>query len=312
MKRLFKIAVRIVAVLIAVPVLVIVGVLTWAYFSDRTTGSTMSSGVERRYVLYVPKSYDAAKPTPLVISIHPGGTWPAKQREISGWDQLADEKNFLVVYPAGVGAFFGGNGRGQLVWPGTPQDIQFISDLIDKLERNYNIDRARIYVNGMSNGGRMAFVVTCAMPERVAAAGIVSGELTISMEECGPKRPVPTMVFHGTGDKLAPYEGGTSPVAPGTFPNIPAWTAQLARRNGCGASPLGTRVSAHVLREAYTGCTADFVFYTIEGGGHTWPGGTGLPEWYAGPTTPEISATRLLWEFYEQHPLAQSAISGKQ
>ncbi len=305
MKKLFKVVVWILAILIVLPLALVGGVLAWGYFSDQTTESMMSSGVERRYLLYVPKSYDAKKPTGLVISIHPAATWPAKQAEISGWNALAEEKGFIVVYPAGTGAFFGGYSRGASVWEGDAPSVRFISDLIDKLERDYSVDRRRIYVDGMSNGGGMTFLLSCQMSERIAAVGIVSGELMQWPAKCGNGRAVATMVFHGTADKFAPYLGGKSPITPRPFPNIPAWTAQLAARNHCDEKPQLVRLSAHVEREVYTNCTADVVFYTIAGGGHTWPGGSGLPEWYAGPTTQEISATRLLWEFYEQHPLPQ-------
>ena len=61
-----------------------------------------------------------------------------------------------------------------------------------------------------------------------------------------------------------------------------------------------------VHRLAYTNCAAnaDVILYTIEGGGHTWPGGEPLPEWIAGRTTHEISASIIMWDFFVQHPRA--------
>jgi polyhydroxybutyrate depolymerase len=44
------------------------------------------------------------------------------------------------------------------------------------------------------------------------------------------------------------------------------------------------------------------ILYTVEGGGHTWPGGKPLPEWIVGRTTNEINASRVMWEFFMQHP----------
>jgi len=40
------------------------------------------------------------------------------------------------------------------------------------------------------------------------------------------------------------------------------------------------------------------VLYTIRGGGHTWPAGMPLPEWFVGRTARNIDATRLMWEFF--------------
>jgi polyhydroxybutyrate depolymerase len=44
----------------------------------------------------------------------------------------------------------------------------------------------------------------------------------------------------------------------------------------------------------------------IEQGGHTWPGGASLPGFLVGETTQDISASALLWDFYQAHPLADS------
>lgn len=46
------------------------------------------------------------------------------------------------------------------------------------------------------------------------------------------------------------------------------------------------------------------VLYTVAGGGHTWPGGRPLPEFITGPTSDDIGITRVMWEFFLEHPLA--------
>ncbi len=241
---------------------------------DKTNGGVVSSGVARRYLLYVPKTYDRATPTPLVISIHPAATWPAVQMQISRWNELAEQYGFLVVYPAGNGAFFGGFSPGPHVWPGEPQDVRFISNLIDKLETEYNVDSNRIYANGMSNGGAVAFELSCELSDRIAAVGAVAAEQRLPWN-CRGSKPVPTVAFHGTADKFAPYEGGRSPITPRQFADIRNWTAHVAQRNQCKGEPIETRISPGVRRLAYTNCgeNADVILYTIEGGGHTWPGG---------------------------------------
>ena len=67
---------------------------------------------------------------------------------------------------------------------------------------------------------------------------------------------------------------------------------------------MNTRISSNVHRLAYANCAADaeVVLYSIEGGGHTWPDGKHLPEWIAGRTIDDISASRVMWEFFQQHP----------
>lgn len=294
------------AIFIGLPLLLVGSILAWGYWADKTTGSMMSSGVTRGYVLYVPKSYQPSQPTPLVISIHPAATWAAFERDVSRWNDLADQYGFIVVYPNGSGVFFGGFSPGAHVWtaePDTlPRDVKFISDLIDKLESQYNIDPNRIYADGMSNGGGMAFALSCELPNRIAAIGEVSA--AHFSWECRIAKPVATIAFHGTADKFAPYRGGPSTIAPRPFANIPDWTAHVAERNQCKGDPNDARVSPNVRRLAYANCAdnADVVLYTVEGAGHIWPGGQHLAKWIFGPGTDEISATRLMWEFYMQHP----------
>jgi len=293
----------IIGVLVIVIGLLVALILTaWVFVSimDKTNGTIVSSGVMRRYLLYVPKTYDRSKPTPLVISLHMA-LWPAAEMAISRWNDVADEHNFIVVYPSGSDVprvwHIGGRSMGV--------DVRFISDLIDKLKAEYNIDPNRIYADGMSIGGGMAFALSCKLSDRVAAVGAVAAvQAFLPVDECGDSRPVPTVAFHGTADRAAPYQGGSSWVAPVLFPNIPDWTTRVARRNQCKGDPSDTRITANVRRLAYTNCAenADVILYTVEGGGHTWPGGKPMPEWFFGRTTSEIDASRVMWEFFVQHP----------
>lgn len=304
-----KIILGVLLIVIGLPLALILTASACFYIMDKTNRTIVSSDVTRRYLLYVPKTYDRSKATPLVISLHPGATWPAVEMNISRWNELADEHGFIVVYPEGSGAFLGGLGPGPQIWPMGPhslgRDVRFISDLIDKLEAEYNVDPTRIYANGMSIGGGMAFALSCKLSDRIAAVGAVAAAQMLEWERCGDYRPVPTVAFHGTADRVAPYQGGSSPIAPGQFPNIRVWTARVARRNQCKGDPSDAQITASVRRLAYTNCAenADVILYAVEGGGHTWPGGKPLPECIVGRTTREINASSMMWEFFVQHPL---------
>lgn len=274
------------------------------YVRNRTNGTIVSSGVERKYILYVPRSYDRAKPAPLVISLHGAGGWPTQQMEMSEWNELAEKEGFIVVYPAGG---YGGGARVWGVGPGVDgkvaRDVRFVSDLIDKLQATYNIDPARIYANGLSNGGGMSFLLSCTLANRIAAVGLVAPALTRQWDVCTDMRPVPMIAFHGTSDPVTLYHGGKTWVAPRTFPNIPIFIGKWARRNRCAPDPVESRVAADVTRLAYTNCAADVSLYTIHGGGHQWPGGKPMPEWFVGPTITSIDATRQMWAFFREHQL---------
>ena len=294
---------RAVGVLLGLPLaLVLVEAVSYE-LRNRSNGILVSSAQEREYLLHVPKSYDPTKPTPLVISMHGGAGWPAMQKETSRWNTLADSQGFIVVYPSGI------SGRGPRAWhvgpPGLARDVRFISDLIDTLKAAYNIDGARVYADGLSNGGGMAFVLSCTLSDRIAAVGMVASAQLLPFDWCTDQRPVPMIAFQGTADRTVPYHGGKSWVAPGAFPDMPTWAADWARRNRCGAEPVESAVAADVTRLAYSNCAdnAAVVLYTVNGGGHSWPGGGPLPEWLVGPTSRSIDATSLMWAFFRDRRL---------
>jgi polyhydroxybutyrate depolymerase len=290
---------NVILVILGVVVLVIIsGLIVWNTI-DRTNGRLISSGEERKYLLYVPKSYNPSKVVPLVINIHGFSQWPANQEEVSQWDRLADEKGFIVVYPSGTGF--------PKRWRVTPdadnpgaveKEVQFFRDLIDKLSKEYAIDPTRIYASGLSNGAGMSLRLACAMPERIAAIGGVAGAYLVDLRDCAGG--IPGIFFHGKADKIVPFEGGPSEQFALPFPNIATFVEDYAQLNNCNLEKKVIFNKGNVIGVRYEGCDpgAEVVFYTIADGGHTWPGGKPLPEIITGKTSKEINATRLMWDFF--------------
>ena len=291
------------ATLISLPV-VVAGIEAGRYFAvNRSSHAIISSGETREFTLHVPPGYDATRPTPLVITIHGGSLWPAAQQALSQWDRVADREGFIVVYPSGR------TGDGPRHFDA--DEVTFIADLINSVQRTHNIDRTRIYANGLSNGGGLSFLLSCTMPDRIAAVGLVAAAHLFPPSLCRDLRPVPMIAFHGTADGAALYEGGKplmSWVLAQPLPSIPLVTASWAKRNQCAPKPVESRVAPDVTRLEYAQCesNAPAILYTIHGGGHTWPGGDTayLPEWFVGTTTQSIDASSLMWEFFRDHPLA--------
>ena len=299
-----KWGIRLILIILGLLLAVVILVVGIYQIVNRTNGRLVSSGEQRRYLLYVPESYNPDVPTPLVISLHGFAEWPAHMMGISHWNTLADQYGFIVVYPSGTQlplrwrAYGALDGEADIM-----QDVRFISDLMDKLATEYNVDPARIYVNGFSNGGGMAFVLACKLSERIAAMGSVAGAYLLPWEECDGSRAVPAIVFHGTADPIVPYQGGRAGIFHLPFPAIPDWVEAVSEHNGCDEAVLELPASGSVEGIQYTGCEADVAFYTIRGGGHTWPGGGHIPERIVGRATQEIDATQLIWEFFRQHRL---------
>jgi len=308
-----KVVIGTVLALIGVPAVLVPIEAALFYVRNRSNGSIVSSGQKREYVLYVPSSYDRTTPTPLVISMHGAGLWGAAQQGISRWNEVAERHGLIVVYPSGAA------GGGPRIWhveggAGLMTDVRFISDLIDTLMAEYNIDPTRIYADGLSGGGGMAFVLSCTLSDRIAAVGMVAAAHILPWRWCADRRAVPMIAFHGTADPSVPYKGGSSWISRRPFRDVSTWAANWARRNRCAPNPIDSAVAADVTRRAYTDCAAGaaVVLYTVQGGGHTWPGGTPPPEWFAGSTSNSIDATSQMWAFFREHPLRQTGSTAPQ
>jgi polyhydroxybutyrate depolymerase len=191
--------------------------------------------------------------------------------------------------------------------------VRFIRDLLEDLEGMLAVDPDRIYVNGMSNGGAMTHRLACEMADVFAAAGVVAGPIVDLPEGCAPARPIPILGFYGTADPLVDYEGGT--LSAGTarrmfhreqglrMDSAQEWVAAWGERNGCAAHQEAAGPGAEIRSDTYSACRegADVVLYTIEGGGHTWPGGPDFP--FLGATTRSVSASEVMLEFFLGHSL---------
>jgi polyhydroxybutyrate depolymerase len=117
--------------------------------------------------------------------------------------------------------------------------------------------------------------------------------------------------FHGTADKLVPFEASQGESAKFFgFKSVPETMRILVACNACAQDPQTTELpdKAHdgtkVTRKVYAPKEggAEVVLYTIEGGGHTWPGRQ-PPVRFLGKSTGQISANDLIWEFFQNHPL---------
>ena len=261
----------------------------------------ISGGLTREYILHVPPSYVEDQQMPLILNWHGLGSNASDQQLYSGLPAKADTAGFIVVAPQGLGD--PANHNFATLTP-EPDDVLFTNDLLDELESQLCIDTARVFSTGMSNGAQMSTRLGCSLSERIAAIAPVAGWYYPpfspnfpSEPDCISTRPVAVIAFHGTADSIIPFEGG-----PGIFGILfrsfedeimPEWAAH----NGCDSTPVEEQVTQNVrlLRQENCDEDATLELYVVEGGGHVWPGAIGA--------TQEISATDLMWEFFQAHPM---------
>ena len=232
---------------------------------------------------------------------------------LTGFSAIADREGFVVVYPNGRNVSWNSDLDGVTSGVKFVDDSEFVLALVDELLAKYGLDETRIYVTGASNGGMMTQRLACQHPEVFAAAAPVMGSLEeANAMDCAPAVSIPILLLHGTADETVPYEGGTRDTlrAP-TYLSVPENAQLWAGFNGC--DPLSPRsfllpevVPGDGMRARYTAfrdCpdSATTAYYTLEGGGHTWPGSSqNYPETVVGPVSFEIDASEVIWDFVSQ------------
>ena len=272
-------------------------------------GSITIDGIKRTYHLYIPTIYDGKKDVPLLIVLHGrGGTGKGIEEKttLEGFDKLAEKDNFIVVYPDGFNKRWSCHVRGNV------DDVKFISKLIDYLEDEYKIDKNRIYVTGMSNGGVMTFCLACNLDKISAIATVAASMPEKLYENCSPQKHIPVLIIQGTDDPIVPWNGGDVIIFGkyvGRVVSINKTVEFWATYNNCTFQSKeylpdldpndGTRV--WVERYANKENNIEVVLYGIEGGGHTWPdGGRSFPESVTGKMTHDINACEVIWDFFER------------
>jgi len=275
-----------------------------------SNGALTSGDAQRRYLLHVPPGLDAGRPVPLVVVIHGFMQSPEHQRAMTRWDEFADAEGFITVYPMGTGV----PPRWTVHEPmatsrETRTHVEFIRGLVEDLAGRYAIDRDRVYACGMSNGGGLASVLACELPEVFAAVGSVAGLYTYPVDGgLAPGPAVPLIAFHGELDRIVPLQGAANRLGY-PVPPVAEWLDAYARRCGCSVR-TEERIGETVERVSYTGGPggAEVVWYRIAGAGHTWPGGVPLPVMITGPTSDAVDATALMWQFFRRHARVRTAI----
>lgn len=272
----------------------------------RTNGELPRGRTRRRYLLHVPKGLDPTRRVPLVVVIHGFIQSPAHQAQMSRLDGLADAEGFITVYPMGFGFPLRWAAHEPVASSETTRDhVDFLCRLVETICEEYAVDPGRIYACGMSNGGGVAAVLACERPDVFAAVGTVAGLYTCPPDGRAGDRPVPLIAIHGALDRIVPIDGGVERLGY-AIPAVADWMEAYAHRCGCTVRSA-ERLSESVEHVRYSGGPdgAEVVWYTVDDGGHTWPGGVPLPDVITGPTSNAIDATRVIWDFFARHARTQ-------
>jgi polyhydroxybutyrate depolymerase len=279
-----------------------------------TKGSIEVGGLRRTYSTYLPRR--VAKGAPLVVVMHGAGESGARIRIETGYgfDRLADEHGFAVVYPNAYEGYWdvctvaedvSANGR-------NVDDVGFLTRMVDKLVGELGVDPSRVFAAGSSRGGFMAFRLVLEAPSRFRAVAAVSANVPSPENfKCKPtSQGTPSvMIMNGTEDPLVPFDGGSVGLF-GLFYKL--GKVRSSRESGQYFANLNHITGTPETRETQDGgvrveqllwrnnSNVEVELVAVHGGGH------GIPQPYKrrprilGPSAMAPNGPALIWAFFDR------------
>ncbi len=294
-----------------------------------------SSAGTQSYKLWIPASYNSAAPVPLLMMLHGCTQSPDDFAAGTQMNVLADEYNFLVVYPEQTG-----NSNELKCWnwflpehqsrgAGEPAKLAAV---VEHLRDTYSVDAARTFIAGMSAGGAMAVIMGVTYPDLFAAIGVHSGlayqaavDLPGALKAQQSGSPDPThlglaafkamgkassesrrrirvIVFHGTDDARVHPNNADQIIMQWAWTN--AYVEGL-RDNALGSGksarlrqetvPDGYRYTRKIYTDGHGGTLLEK--WIVQGLGHAWSGGSGEGS-HTDPNGPK--ASEAIWKFFSE------------
>jgi len=168
-----------------------------------------SSSSERKYMIFVPYSYEyeGSGTFPVLLLLH---GWGDKGEDGShhvgvglGPAVSAQQKTFpfITVFPQGR----------EGIWSPGDEDWQLALGILDEIEREFRVDRSRIYLTGISSGATGAWEMAARLPNKWAALVLLSGSYNPRNVE--KVTQIPCWIFQAPNDKKLEIEATRNLVA---------------------------------------------------------------------------------------------------
>ena len=264
-----------------------------SYYNDDTASfSTVFGNYTRNFIVHTPPNYNPNNnPLPLVFVLHGYTSQAPIIRNYSGFDNIADEENFIVVYVQGVTDITGTTGWNVDVVSTFDEvdDIGLFAALIKYFKANYNIANDKIFSTGMSLGGFMSYRLACELDE-INSIGSVTGSMAVYYH-CVPPNQKSIIHLHGTSDTVVPYNGNS-------------WTYSVENAHSFWANYNNCQNQSEITVPDFNGdgvystelisydCDGDreVILYSIENAGHTW---------FTKAGGYDVDTSELIWEFFK-------------
>ena len=180
----------------------------------------------RQYLEYVPETYDASMPTPVVFIFHGLGGNMYEVLYNADFNRIAAEQGWITITPqalpdtftamdttitmnawhSGVSAVVDGD---TIVASEGRDDTGLMMAILDSLANHYNIDQSNVFCTGVSMGGFMSHRMAIEHGDRIKAIAPVCGTIGNEITSYTPVGHVSVMHLHGTADSIVTYASGS-------------------------------------------------------------------------------------------------------
>jgi polyhydroxybutyrate depolymerase len=275
----------------------------------------------RTFEYYIPSTYNNSTAVPLLFSFHGLGSTGDQQRDLTKFDQLAEQEGFIAVFPNATNLTREGNpcnatlpplggaeiqwnlGAGSLQYCAGVDDVGFVANMVDWFETNYAINTSRIYSTGMSDGALFSYLLAFNLTGTFAGIAPVCAPMPWGFANL-TTTPITVILMHGTNDPILSYYGygglGGN-VTLSVNETITFWCGIDNITTPPVETVWGATISdpTEVHRYVYSGGTSgtQVILFKVVNGGHTWPGG---PQYAAeiavGKVTTHIDGSAYIWK----------------
>jgi poly(3-hydroxybutyrate) depolymerase len=274
------------------------------------TDSILSGGVYRKFILHAP-GLAVASNLPVVYVLHGDGGTGAGIRSYSGFDSVANQNNFIAVYPNAhqAGGLWnkyvdfasgdGGTGNASAV-----DDVQFFSDLTTYLCATYSINSTKVFATGHSGGAFMCYNLALQLPSKIAGIAPIAGSCWGSNTDLNTLFTsasyvkVPVYHIHGDADATVSYpDPDHTPVAWAEWPfSSFAYYGCSNSTYGSTTNVPGTTTVGSVKKLTFcsgpSGSGKEILLIRMVSGGHGWP------------TAGGYKPAQAIWNFFNQYSLS--------
>ncbi len=272
-----------------------------------------SGGVTRNYTVYLPDGFTTATASPMVLGLHGGGGSGlgfVSAVTDNTLQAAANARGMVLVLPDAIDGVWK-DGRSEDA--GVDTDVVFISDVIEAMISEYNIDRRRVYATGLSNGAFLTIRLALELSDKIAAAAPATAQLPVRLQSTYPELPISLMILNGTADPLVDYNGGEVRPGTGEFVSTDDTAEHFRSHNNCSPDSTVTSLpdtdptdGCRIETETFSGGDAgtEVIIVKVIGGGHTWPGGRlYMDESVIGKLCNDANASDMVLDFFLTHEL---------